>query len=94
MAQEFEVITQQHDWTFDTNGNRLGQWTITFRTPSGVESQVIVPDESYTPEVVGPLIAHEAALIEQVQHLQRAEPAHHRPAQLGHTQAHHATHTT
>ena len=85
MAQHFTIVNQVHDWSYDTNGNRYGQWTITFQTPSGVASQVIVPDESYQPAVIAGLIASQVEAIEGVQALTFGEPADHRPAQHGHT---------
>jgi hypothetical protein len=93
LAVQFTITNQQHEWLFDTNGNRYGQWTITFQTPSGVISQVIVPDDSYEPQTVGGLIAHEAGVIEEVQHLTEAEPTPHRPAHLTTTHRHHAAHS-
>lgn len=79
MAVEFTITNQQHEWLFDANGNRFGQWTISFQTPSGVVSQIIVPDDSYTPEAIAPIIAREVQVIEDVQHITHAEPAPHRP---------------
>lgn len=63
---EFKILDQQHDWTYTADGGRDGQWTITFETPSGWRSQVVVPDSAYSPDIVGPVIADYVKRIEDV----------------------------
>lgn len=90
MAVEFRVINQQHEWTFDSNGNRQGQWTVTFETADGVQSQIIVGDESYHPEIVAGLIATEVRVIDDVQKLTHGDETPKRPVHAAHRAPHHA----
>ena len=87
MPVQFTITSQQHEWLFDTQGNRYGQWTVSFQTPSGVISQVIIPDDSYDAKTIAPMIAAEVEAIEEVQALQHGEPAPTRPP--AHGQHHH-----
>ena len=62
----FEITDQQHEWVYGPNGGRTGQWIISFTTSAGWSSQVIVGDNSYTPDNVAAMIAAEAATIDAV----------------------------
>lgn len=69
MTVEFTIVDQTHEWVYGTQGTRTGQWIITFQTPAGVQSQVIVGDTLYTPANVAKLIAEEVGKIDKVQAL-------------------------
>lgn len=65
----FTVTRQDHQPDYNPNNPAAGTWTVYFTTPSGVESFITVPDDQYTPENVGGLIAARAATIEAVHKL-------------------------
>lgn len=69
----FRITDQQHEWIFGAQGGRTGQWVIDFQTEGGWQSQVIVPDDMYTPDNVAALIADRATTIDAVGDLTAAE---------------------
>lgn len=73
-AQRFEVVSQEHSFRYGTDGTQSGQWTITFKTPSGVTSQIIVPDAAYSKDAVAMAIAHQVQHIEAVHSLTEGTP--------------------
>ena len=75
----FRIVDQRHDWRYLPGGQRVGEWTITFETPSGVQSQTVIPDENYNAPNVAAAIAHHTYTIEQVHALTEGRP----PAQEG-----------
>ena len=66
----FTIVSQAHQIGPDPKtGALVGLWTITFRTPSGVQSFVQIPDADYSAKHVAALVAPKAAEIEQVSQL-------------------------
>ena len=65
----FTVTRQDDSSTYDPNNPNARQWTINFTTPSGVESQVILPESDYTPQNVYAAIMAKVTTIEAVHNL-------------------------
>lgn len=74
VLSEVVIGTQREDTDFTTQPpTRV--WTIPFRTPSGVDSSVQVPQSAYSVQNVARLIAEKVQQIEAVQALGKQSPA-------------------
>ena len=65
-AAGFKVIRQTEEADTQNPDPDATKWTVHFKTPSGVESSVVVPAADYNAQAVAEKIAEKAKTIEEV----------------------------
>lgn len=65
----YRVVKQTHSRQYHPTGEVSGQWTVQLEHPDGTRSQVVVPEQVYTPEMVHKLAMAQADKVNAVANL-------------------------
>lgn len=65
----YQVIKQEHDNTFRSDGTTGGMWTVHLQHADGTKGTVTLPDEEYTAGNVHALAQQQANVVKTVSEL-------------------------